>query len=291
MSSPMSRRHNAPDSNKITKKASPRNSKAWTLEDVRQITQCAVPPTNCHQERALLQGRLERVPYKQIGARIGKTDLACRLHFHQMVMAKRTPETPPGRSIVFLSSEHPPEVHRLAPTHPAANASMALSTIYSSNNSPDANHRRDPFHRRSLSSPHSNHNHSEGWRPVASPYADLDRRRQVLDKVDLGRLNNIYQEHAGDFWSTIAAKYSGGSGHSPFELEHAFLHARSADEVGAENLGFNFTLTEPPENGFESREHSPNAVQLPELRHVRSSSDTSIVGKCSVESLLNHTKG
>lgn len=270
------------------------------------------------KERALLQGRLERIPYKQIGARIGKTDLACRLHFHQMVMAKRTPETAPGRSIVFLSSEHPPEVHRLAPTHSSVTTSTALSSICNPNGSPGSrsehlspNLYREPMHRRSYSSPFIDHDRFPGWQPVSSPYPSVQTcpsmqtspsllaspnfhtSEQIPSTIDLRRLNNIYREHANDFWSTIAAKYSGGTSLSPSRLEQAFLQGQTIEEHPQPEIPrITLSSSVPPETTTStSPETSPDIIQAREFSHFRSRSDTSsIAGKCSVESLLNHGK-
>lgn len=249
------------------------------------------------KERALLQGRLQRIPYKQIGARIGKTDLACRLHFHQMVMAKRTPETAPGRSIVFLSSEHPPEVHRLAPLQASHAASEALSAVYHEDRPTTINHlqpspsfHREPMHRRSYSTPHIRHNGTTGWQPAASPYPNAQSADSSPNMVDLTRLNNIYQQHAGGFWSTIAEKYSGGTPLNPSELEQAFIHGRRVEECSTGLPRIQLSASVPPPSIIvESPPISPDKRHIRGSSHVRSrSSASSIAGKCSVESLLNH---
>lgn len=248
---------------------------------------------NKEKERVLLQGRLDRVPYKQIGAKLGKTDLACRLHFHQMVMAKRTPQTQPGRSIVFLSSEHPPEVHHLAPTSTSLKCASSTPGFATSRDPTTTNdgcatmrQLHDlPHHRRSASFPYADPSHYSAWQPAASPYSST-QHRSPPGPVDLGRLGNIYREHAGDFWSTIAAKYSGGANLTPSELETAFLNARSLDD-NVFDISLANQSSDRSDASFLSRDvsESPNLLHL---RHVRSSSDMSIAGKCSVESLLNH---
>lgn len=41
-------------------------------------------PSNNHQENYLLQTRMQKMPYKHIAAHLKKTELACRLHYHQL---------------------------------------------------------------------------------------------------------------------------------------------------------------------------------------------------------------
>lgn len=252
--------------------------------------------TNTGKERALLQCRVQGIPYKKIGERIGKTDLACRLHYHQMVTAKRTPETAPGRSIVFFSSEHPPEVHRLAPLQSTLATSTALSLVcnpdrlsVSNNSEPGSRLQREPMHRRSYSSPQINHDGGASWQPIASPYSDRQAAQQTPSMVDMSRLNTIYKQHANDFWSTIAEKYSGGSSLNPLELEQAFLQGQFVEESSPEIPRITLSSSVPPITTTRSPDVSPDIRYAHEFSHVRSSSAaSSIAGRCSVESLLNH---
>ena len=104
------------------------------------------------------------------------------------------------------------------------------------------------------------------------------------DPVDLSRLSHIYREHAREFWSAIAAKYSGGIRLTPTELESAFFEARAANG-GYFGRPMVNSVSKRPVSAPVSRETS---VDMSRLRHVRSSSTMSIAGKVSVESLLNH---
>lgn len=212
-----------------------------------------------------------------------------------MVMAKRTPEAAPGRSIVFMSSEHPPEVHRLAPIQSTLAASAALSSICDSdrltvNNSMQSgsSRPREPMHQRSYSSPQINHNRTPAWQSVTSPYSrpQTVSAESTPSMVDLSRLNNIYKQHAADFWSSIAEKYSGGPTLDPSELEQAFLSAQRVEDSSSEIP--RITLSVPPSATIASPDRFPARSRHRGSSHIRSdSAASSIAEKCSVESLLN----
>lgn len=284
---------------KVTKKSSPRNTKAWTLEDVSGSWIIPNDLANVSQERALLQGRLDRVPYKQIGARIGKTDLACRLHFHQMVMAKKTPGTAPGRSIIFLSSEHPPEVHRLTPMDSTSAASMALSAICENDDLPVEDSTCDgprlygpSICRRSHSTPHMEHDRLADWQPVASPYTNHRKRidGELPGPLDLLRGIDVYKQRANDFWSTVPNRYKSRAGSPSPRLGPAFLRSDPIDVEERTPLLPRITLTPSEPTSITSPSQIiPRDTPRPHgSRHSRSISDTSIAGRCSVEALLNH---
>lgn len=217
-------------------------------------------------------------------------------------MAKRTPQTQPGRRIVFLSSEHPPEIHHLAPS--LASIPSTVDRRYLLNRERLSRKQKGVMtmkqlqglerHHRSTSYPCTESQHRSSlssWQPAASPYTWLGSNDRFASRdsptpLDIDRLNYIYQEHADDFWSTIAAKYSGSESLDPSELEYAFFNAQDSPfdmppTIVHEELG-------QPQDQFMSREASPN-LQLPGIRHVRSGSELSnIAGRCSVDSLLNH---
>lgn len=241
---------------------------------------------------------MDRIPYKLIGARIGKTDLACRLHFHQMVMAKRTPETPPGRSIVFLSSDHPPEVHRLAPMDSTSAASMALSAIceHDTSSSDDGKYHSSRLyspsvHRRSNSTPHVERDHFAGWHPMASPYTSARTRpdEYMPSTADSNRLDGRYKQRANDFWSTISSKDSDRSASSP-PLGRAFPLSKLVNVEERTPILPRITLTpsEPIDITRTAQITPHDTIRSHGPRHARSISDTSIAGRCSVEALLNH---
>lgn len=205
-------------------------------------------------------------------------------------MAKKTPQAQPGRSIVFLSSEHPPEVHRLTPStsySSSSNVFRSPSPSYhplteNSNLSPPRNNY--PSLRTSNSYPRmDNIPQSCTWQPAASPYASYHQSMQERGSVDIERLNNIYKEHASGFWSTIAAKYSVMDRLTPYELEHAFFSRIAAEEASTVNLMSN-SLPNQSTASMLPRSVSPSPMYLRQDQE----SNAANIGRCSVESLLNH---
>lgn len=269
------------DSGRICKKASPdskslKSLKSWSTED----------------ERILLQSRMQRVPYKQIATKLGKTDLACRLHFHQMSMAKRNPSTQPGRSIVFLSSEHLPEVHHLAPR--GNNGSATCSSSHDSKvrgilqpNSSTMTLITDSdqaLHHRSSSFPEYSTTSNRLWQPASLSCTDQGRR--AGSNVDMRRLRTIYRECASDFWSNIAEKYSGAQ-LSASDLEQAFFDAQNL-RASEEPPCHSSLLLPAIELTYPSPVYEQGPFSETRPSFERRHSTVSANGKCSVESLLNH---
>lgn len=189
-----------------------------------------------------------------------------------------------------MSTEHPPEIHHLTPTDATSSAPPGFTYL------PETKHDRKsctmatlmppieehPLLRRSASCPHSDTAHPPIWSSVATRHSSVHHSQSR--SVDFGRLNHIYKEHAGDFWTTIAKKYSGGAHLSPYELELAFLNAQSPSASHSYGAVDNIP-PDRPKTAFVSRDMGPS---MNKLQHMRSKSDVSAAGKCSVESLLNH---
>lgn len=99
--------------------------------------------SNISQEAYLIQTRMQKMPYKHIAAHLKKTELACRLHFHQLSHGsnrrKRTTslsshgsnQSPPMRGAV-------PSPARELDAAPSRSVSPAGSTYSYSSTSPNA---------------------------------------------------------------------------------------------------------------------------------------------------------
>lgn len=235
------------------------------------------------QERILLQSRLERIPYKQIGARLGKTDLACRLHFHQMVTARKSPDAQPGRSIVFLSSEHPPEIHRLAPFVSKPNMAEPFHSRSSSMTSMSGDTNVvlprivDHPHRRSYSYPNAYSNQIPEWHPTASDY---DQSLLERGPSSLGQHPTVNRGHMNDFWPSSSSA-------APNDLSYHSYYAEPSTGPGP--------MFAPPNlnQSVHRQPLQPNTVREPWPNHssqqyVDSNNNVQSPGRCSVESLLNH---
>lgn len=107
--------------------------------------------------------------------------------------------------------------------------------------------------------------------------------RKTTSSVDLGKLNDIYQEHAEDFWSTIAAKYSGNDRLTPSQLELAFFSA-----CGTDNYDIPTIVLSSPDSPEVYHVEDITHSQMPQMGAAITDSELTIAGKCSVDSLLNH---
>ena len=107
--------------------------------------------------------------------------------------------------------------------------------------------------------------------------------RRTTSSIDLGKLNDIYQEHAEDFWSTIAAKYSGNDRLTPSELELAFFSACGSDGYDIPTI-----VLSSPDSPEVHHVEDAAYLQMPHTGAAMTDSELTIAGKCSVESLLNH---
>ncbi|KAL9074647.1 MAG: hypothetical protein Q9157_004321 [Trypethelium eluteriae] len=183
------------------------------------------------QENYLLQTRMQKMPYKHIAAHLNKTELACRLHYHQLSHGS----------------------HRRKRTHSVSSATSSVSAG-SSTQTPDLRHYRSGsefeespasefqgsppsyFHPRSRSSTMS----STGSRPhkVLLPKPAPLTPRTTPDPipgglrihtgghamqpnaVDTDRLRYIYESHRAAFWASVAAEY--GNDVSPAMLEEVW---------------------------------------------------------------------
>src|SRR3954452_8965584 len=99
--------------------------------------------TDKKKESFLLRTRNSKMPYKHIAAHLQKTELACRLHYHQMTFGNNrrrransascvrnsvglVPNSDPsnklgGRDVRMLPGSSPPSTPKMAQTSPRAN--------------------------------------------------------------------------------------------------------------------------------------------------------------------------
>lgn len=162
------------------------------------------------------------MPYKHIAAHLKKTELACRLHYHQLSHGshrrKRTSSCSSGSS---NSSRHSPAQYALNGDYDYSN-----SDAYFSNISPDlrfsglqSSPGSRPQHKVLLPKPPITPDESPkyGLRINTSP-GTLPSQ----SSVDTDRLRSIYDNHRSSFWSAIAAEY--GPDVSPAQLEDIWRH-------------------------------------------------------------------
>lgn len=75
-----------------------------------------------------MHSRRRRIPYKRIAAQLGKSELACRLHYHQVTVARQRSSPPVADSIPAIEFDpSPPLVHRASsPNTPALSQDRLL---------------------------------------------------------------------------------------------------------------------------------------------------------------------
>ncbi|TVY23544.1 hypothetical protein LHYA1_G007677 [Lachnellula hyalina] len=195
------------------------------------------------EEVYLLQTRLQKMPYKHIAAHLKKTELACRLHYHQLSHgSNRRKRTNSITSSSAGSSGHSPIMPVSMPSPISESAPMQPASPPTYTYSPQTpTHVQLPaastlLPRSTSNSPSRILSHPVAILPKPSP-----PRRALSDSgvnpplrldcgavsnsinvvsIDKERLRRIYEAHCGSFWSIIAAEYGGGA--SPFLLEEAW---------------------------------------------------------------------
>ncbi|KAI1259102.1 hypothetical protein F5Y18DRAFT_317902 [Xylariaceae sp. FL1019] len=212
------------------------------------------------EEVYLLQTRLQKMPYKHIAAHLKKTELACRLHYHQLSHGsnrrKRTTSVSSGSSTEQSPvlpaiapspihqpshrSETPPRAGSHETNSPDYHNSVQLPRIMSASNISSrlpsilpkpasmslSTNIMSPSLNYSTPMPDSARSLSGCSFSQPSPFSQTPTLR--LDctlpppsaQVDLPRLQALYGAHRSSFWGAIAAEY--GSGVSPIVLEQAW---------------------------------------------------------------------
>lgn len=179
------------------------------------------------------------MPYKHIANHLKKTELACRLHYHQLshgsnrrkrtnsVTSSGTGDTAQSPIIPAM----PSPIHEIANIQPASPPTYTKSPV----------HVQSPavctlLPRCASNSPPRTLSHSAALLPKPSPprralsdsaanpplRLDCDIVTNPINtaNIDKDRLRQIYEAHRGSFWGVIAAEY--GNGASAFVLEEAW---------------------------------------------------------------------
>jgi len=166
---------------------------------------------------------MQKMPYKHIAAHLKKTELACRLHYHQLSHGshrrKRTSSCSSGSS--SNSSRHSPNQYTLGGDYDYTSSESYFSGI-----SPDlrfgalqSSPGGRPQHKVLLPKPPISPDESPkyGLRINTAPPTLPSQ-----SSVDTDRLRAIYDNHRSSFWSAIAAEY--GPDVSPNQLEEIWRH-------------------------------------------------------------------
>ncbi|MCJ1365728.1 hypothetical protein MMC16_004853 [Acarospora aff. strigata] len=166
------------------------------------------------------------MPYKAIAAHLHKTDLACRLHYHQLGI----PNGRPKRTLSVSSSSVASQSSLSVSQPPTPEMTRSSSPPVKVSDGPG---RQSPISHEiasvTASPPH--HDVTILPKPASMPYQRWNALRldtvnlsadeeQSKPEVDEGRLRLIYETHRSRFWSQVAADY--GSNIAPATLEKAW---------------------------------------------------------------------
>jgi hypothetical protein len=182
------------------------------------------------------------MPYKHIAAHLKKTELACRLHYHQLSHGsnrrKRTNSVTSSSAgsvvhspIMPVSMPSPinetslqpvsPPTYTYSPQSPVPVQLPSASTLLPRSNSnspprtlshPVAILPKPSPPRRALSDSAAN--------PPLRLDCDVATSQLNVSNVDKERLRHIYEAHRASFWGVIATEYGGGA--SPLLLEETW---------------------------------------------------------------------
>ena len=207
------------------------------------------------QEAFLIETREHKMPYKHIAAQLKKTELACRLHYHQLSFGNKS-----RRHGNVSSSKH--SYDRSSVTPPTRLRQQTPQLPLPSFSPPASPESHD--YRSSKAAEHPSSHKPLLPKPVLSPQRSAQDTRQlrlVTDDVenfherqyvDVARLDRIYEAHRLHFWSTIARSYGGNL--SPSTLEDAWRRAHGI-------AGSNFPPT--PRGSPQSAQPAPSILTTP----------------------------
>lgn len=178
------------------------------------------------EENYLLQTRMQKMPYKHIAAHLKKTELACRLHYHQLShgshrrkrtasVSSSTSSTSAGQSpncsqyTVHLDHDDYSAVEASRHGTPVSHDSSPTSRNNTLGASPNRNQHKILLPKPRPLTPHGS---PEPLNALRINTTDIHPKA-----VDTDRLRAIYEARRASFWAAIAADY--GADVSPSQLE------------------------------------------------------------------------
>jgi hypothetical protein len=184
------------------------------------------------------------MPYKHIAAHLKKTELACRLHYHQLSHGSNRRKRSGSVASSAGTVAHSPIMNHSIPSPINESGPMQPVTPPAYNYSPQSpQHVQLPaastlLPRSNSNSPPRNLSHPVAILPKPSPPrralsdsaanpplrldCDVATTQLSMANVDKERLRHIYEAHRASFWGVIAAEY--GQGASPLLLEETWKH-------------------------------------------------------------------
>ncbi|KAL8908897.1 MAG: hypothetical protein Q9171_005269 [Xanthocarpia ochracea] len=221
------------------------------------------------EENYLIETRMHKMPYKHIATTLKKTELACRLHYHQLSFgSKRRRRTPSVTAVTsYADSPVTPSEGRkreIPQQFLPSIASLATPIETPRENSQEV-FKSPQSHIPILPKPNlsrTNLPSSRGLRLITEGIDQCEKK----PVIDTARLDKIYDAHRLQFWSSIARSYGGNL--SPAALEEGWCKAHSIEgsrlpptpnasphvssKPGASFLGAPFSAVAEYSKGFTS---------------------------------------
>lgn len=257
---------------------------------------------------------MHKMPYKHIAAHLHKTELACRLHYHQMSYGSNRRRRTGSVSSACSAPSYTP-VSALRDASPDRHH-YTLSPVTSPPSSPESSCRLPAYtespalqqkaHVPILPKPISGESRQllpsvempKSLRLDTSFTVSSEIPTRLNPSIDPSRLRTLYAAHRNSFWNVIASQYSAESPFTASQLEDAFFSTFKANPIkrgsspptpGASPQilcnpsSFSAplpTATEP--NGFSAINTTPPSTAA--------SAPSPGSGRCAVSALLNEPK-
>lgn len=259
----------------------------------------------------MLRTRNSKMPYKYIAAHLQKTELACRLHYHQMTFGNSRRKRADSTSSSTSSSKR--RVTNFQPYDTPPDRSSSIISRDSPSSDPVVSNKSPEWHILHSSLIGGIHHRNGGnvmlqeERTLNPASTDLGKvlrldtafatplgvRNQERHQIDIDRLQSIYRANRQTFWANIASQYSAEQYISPLQLEQAFFAIHQSSSALS-------TLPLPTPNATPKVSPDPS-YSAPILTAVENSvfnaiNRTPIVntalsarspGRCAVSALLN----
>ncbi|EEP76939.1 predicted protein [Uncinocarpus reesii 1704] len=188
------------------------------------------------EEVYLVRSRMHKMPYKHIALHLRKTELACRLHYHQMLYGSNRRRRSESISSIVSScttsygvEEQPQDKEALAPSPPRTPPSENCSAPSSAANSPQCSRLHVPILPKPVSQLHSAQPANYGFdKQLRLETSFPDHNQYNHYQIDTLRLRSLYDAYRHSFWSLIASEYSKDPELSGPKLEEAFFHSALA---------------------------------------------------------------
>ncbi|KAL8665573.1 MAG: hypothetical protein Q9202_002077 [Teloschistes flavicans] len=229
----------SPNAGQHRKSVSTGGGRAWSQEEVSLLYAVIDVDLIEFQENYLIETRMHKMPYKHIATTLKKTELACRLHYHQLSFGNKrrrrtasvtsasyavSPITPAEGPTPVRSRQRSQQQQHLPSMSTFVSPETPREMSQDIFKSPQSHIPILPKPQFSRPAPPS----MRGLRLITEGLpTESTRPDEKKSLVDNARLDKIYNARRLHFWSTIARDY--GSNVSPTTLEQSWCKAHRVD--------------------------------------------------------------